>query len=96
MRTICKRPALAPFNTRSDRKVVLTIDASELGMGAVLEQEQDSDEIRPVAYWSSQFRAYEKNYVVGEKEALALVSARTNSESIFWEDSLFCKLIIKH
>ena len=56
-------------------KVVLKCDASDLGIGAVLEQEQKNGERRPVCYWSSQFRSYEKNYSVSEKEALACVAA---------------------
>jgi hypothetical protein len=72
---IRKREALALFNTDSSRKVVLKTDACDDGMGAVLEQEQADGSYKPVIYWSSQFRKYEMNYSVGEKEALACVSA---------------------
>ena len=48
--------------------------ASDFGIGAVLEQEQKNGERRPVRYWSSQFRSYEKNYSVSEKEALACIA----------------------
>ena len=47
-------------------------------MGAVLEQEavgKSPMERRPIFYWSSIFRDYEKNYSISEKEALACVSA---------------------
>ena len=47
-------------------------------MGAVLEQEvvgKSPMERRPIFYWSSSFRDYEKNYSISEKEALACVSA---------------------
>ena len=47
-------------------------------MGAVLEQESgenDSKECRPIFYWSSSFRDYEKNYSISEKEVLACVAA---------------------
>ena len=44
-------------------------------MRAVLEQLQDDGERKPVIYWSSAFLAYERNYSMPEKEALAYVSA---------------------
>ena len=68
---INKREALAPFETDEKKKVILSCDASDVGMGAVLEQEQADGTMRPVLYWSSQFRKYERNYSVSEKEALA-------------------------
>ena len=73
--TISRREALAPFETRSERKVRLTCDACEEGMGAVLEQEQANGHFMPVLYWASLFRKYERNYAVLEKEALSCVAA---------------------
>ena len=48
---ISRREPLAPFETRSKRKVRLTCDACEKGMGAVLEQEQANGQFMPVLYW---------------------------------------------
>ena len=73
--SIGKRDTLAPFNTDGTKKVVLYCDASNEGMGAVLEQEQMDGKMQPVLYWFSQFRKYEKNYSISEKEALACVAA---------------------
>jgi hypothetical protein len=67
--------AMALFNTDSRMAVRLSCDASNQGIGAVLEQEQPSGEYRPVLYWSSQLRKYERNYSISEKEALACVAA---------------------
>ena len=78
---IRRREALVLFNTDSNRKVVLKTDACDDGMGAVLEQEQANGDYKPVIYWSSQFRKYEKNYSVGGKEALACVSAILNFQN---------------
>ena len=45
---INKREALAPFETDEKKKVILDCDASDVGMGAVLEQEQADGTMRPV------------------------------------------------
>ena len=41
---ICRDQALVAFDSSRDRKTYLTCDASETGMGAVLEQLQDDDD----------------------------------------------------
>ena len=56
-------------------KVRLTCDACEEGIGGVIEQEQANGHFIPVLYWSSLFRAYERNYAMLDKEALACVAA---------------------
>ena len=72
---ITRGDTLAPFETSSLMKTYLTTDASDVGIGAVLEQEQLDGGIKPVLYWSSKLRKYERNYSVSEKEALACVTA---------------------
>ena len=46
--SICRDQALVAFDSSRDRKTYLTCDASETGMGAVLEQRQDDNERKPV------------------------------------------------
>ena len=62
---ITKRSALAPFQTASEFKVRLQCDASEVGMGALLEQQQKDKEYKPIAYWSSLFIKHEMKYSIG-------------------------------
>lgn len=63
------------------------MDASDVGAGAVLQQEgdQDHDEsgqdgrvLHPVAYMSHKFKAHQKAYSTIEKELLALILALEN------------------
>ena len=54
---------------------VLHTDASALGLGAVLEQEQDDRKLHPVAYASRTLSKQEGRYGITDLEALALVWA---------------------
>ena len=72
---ILKRNALMAFDTSTDRQVRVRCDASDYGMGAILEQKDKEGEYRAVVYFSSLFRNYEKNYSISEKEAFACVAA---------------------
>ena len=74
---ILKRGALVPFETISAILVTLSHDASDEGMGAVLKKELADETMKSVLYWSSQFRVYENNYSVEDKEALACVASIT-------------------
>jgi RNase H-like domain found in reverse transcriptase len=49
-------------------------DASETGIGAVLQQ-KDENGTRPVAYMSRKLNAAEENYTVYDRELLAVVGA---------------------
>ena len=55
----------------------VTSDASELGYGAVREQEGDSLD-RRVAFSSKCYTASKKNYSTAEKELLSIVMAVEN------------------
>jgi hypothetical protein len=58
----------------------LAVDASEVGVGAVLLQEDTNGMDHPIAYFSQKLNAGQSNYSTIEKEALALVLALQHFE----------------
>ena len=72
-REISTRPVLALFDPC--RHTTVSADASSFGLGAVLLQEQDDGEMRPVAYASKSMTPTEQRYAQIEKEALAMTWA---------------------
>ena len=51
----------------------LQTDASNVGLGAVLLQSDDNDQLRPIAYISRSLTKSEQNYSTTKKELLAIV-----------------------
>lgn len=51
----------------------MSVDASTIGAGGVLMQEDDSDIEHPICYFSKKFSKCQRNSSTIEKEALALV-----------------------
>ena len=70
-RALMEAPVLA--YPRFDAGYRLETDASGVGLGAILAQEQEDGTVRPVAYASRTLQAHEWNYGVTELEALGVV-----------------------
>ena len=70
---LCSAPVLAAPNF--DRPFKLEIDASMVGVGAVLLQEDAQGVDRPVSYFSRKFNACQSRYSTVEQETLALLLA---------------------
>src|SRR5699024_8969589 len=66
-------PALCIYEPTA--KTRLFTDASRIGVGAVLKQEQDDGEYLPIGYFSRRLLSYQRNYSVTELELLAIVEA---------------------
>ncbi|KAI2655704.1 Transposon Tf2-11 polyprotein [Labeo rohita] len=65
----------APILTTPDpsRQFIVEVDASEVGIGAVLSQRSPSDErIHPCAFFSHRLTPTERNYDIGNRELLAV------------------------
>ncbi|XP_069186505.1 uncharacterized protein [Procambarus clarkii] len=56
-------------------RFILTVDASDYGLGSVLSQTDENGVEHPVAYHSKKFTPSQLNYSVIEKETLALISS---------------------
>ena len=56
-----------------DRPFIIHVDASDLGLGAVLMQESVEKLVHPIGYFSQKFSGSQRNYSTSEKEALALI-----------------------
>lgn len=71
-------PVLAAPNFGKPFK--LQVDASQIGAGAVLLQENDEGVECPVSFFSRKFNKYQQNYSVIEKEALSPIWALQHFE----------------
>ena len=58
----------------------LAVDASDVGAGSVLLQEDDNGVDHPVSYFSKKFNRYQRNYSTIEKECLSLILALQHFE----------------
>uniref|UniRef100_A0A3B5B1E3 SCAN box domain-containing protein n=1 Tax=Stegastes partitus TaxID=144197 RepID=A0A3B5B1E3_9TELE len=70
---LCSSSVLAA--PRFDRAFMLQVDASQVGAGAVLLQEDVEGLVRPVCFFSRKFNSSHRHYSGIEREALALIWA---------------------
>uniref|UniRef100_A0A3B3DGY8 Gypsy retrotransposon integrase-like protein 1 n=1 Tax=Oryzias melastigma TaxID=30732 RepID=A0A3B3DGY8_ORYME len=70
-----RRFTTAPILTMPDpaRQFIVEVDASEVGVGAVLSQRSETDHrVHPCAFFSRRLSPAERNYDVGDRELLAI------------------------
>ena len=58
-----------------DKPFILMVDASDIGVGAVLVQGDHRSLEHPIAYFSQKFNKSQRNYCTSKKETLALILA---------------------
>ena len=63
-----------------DKEFKLAVDASDVGAGSVLLQEDDNGVDHPVCYFSKKFNQHQRNYSTIEKEYLSLILALQHFE----------------
>ena len=68
-------PVLAYPQFGASQSFILETDASMVGLGAILSQEQSDGTVHPVAYASRSLDKHERNYGISELETLGLVWA---------------------
>ncbi|KAK2895729.1 hypothetical protein Q8A73_015217 [Channa argus] len=83
---LCSAPVLAAPNFTHPFK--LEVDASALGAGAVLLQEDDAGIDHPICYFSKKFKKHQLHYSTIEKEALALLLALQHFEVYLGSSSI--------
>ena len=77
-----------------EENFTLETDASKMGLGAVLSQEQSSGLQRPIAFASRSLQPHEQNYGVTEMEALGVVWAVKHFRPYIY--GLHCTVITDH
>ena len=70
-RRFSTEPVLMMFDPT--REIMIETDASDLALGAVLNQPDDQGKLHPVAFHSRKFSGPELNYEIHDKELLAIV-----------------------
>ena len=85
-RLLTSAPVLA--YPRMEDPFVLETDASILGLGAILSQQQPDGTIHPVAYASRSLNQAERNYRITELETLAAVWAVTHFRAYLYGNSV--------
>ena len=80
----------------ASKPVILVVDISSHGLGAVISHQIDNSEERPIAYASRTLTSAERNYSMIEKEALTVVLGIKRFISTFMVDVLLYSRITNH
>ena len=75
---------------------VVATDASNVGLGAVLLQEDSNGDLRPCAYFARKLNEAEKRYSAYDKEALAIVESVTRAWRVYLEGCQSFSVVTDH
>ena len=67
-------PMLVAPRTGPNESFVLSTDASNKGLGAVLLQEQRDGTLKPCAYWAKTLNKAQRRYPIYDQELLAIAA----------------------
>ena len=79
-----------------DSSFVVATDASDVGLGAVLLQEDSSGNLRPCAYFARKLNPAERNYSAYDKEALVVVESVTRHWRMYLEGCKSFSVVTDH
>ncbi|KAI2649877.1 Transposon Tf2-6 polyprotein [Labeo rohita] len=73
-KTLCHQFTTAPVLTHPDptKPFVVEVDASDVGVGAVLSQRGPDEKLHPCSFFSRKFNPTQQRYGVGDRELLAI------------------------
>ena len=80
----------------ADADFIVATDASNVGLGAVLLQEDSSGSVRPCAYWARKLNDAERNYYAYDLEALAVVEAVTRVWRMYLDGARSISVVTDH
>ena len=75
---------------------VVATDASNVGLGAVLLQEDSNGDLRPCAYYARKLKPAERGYSAYDLEALAVVEAVTRAWRVYLEGCQSFSVVTDH
>lgn len=89
-------PVLQIPTIGSEAEFIVATDASNVGLGAVLLQEDSSGSVRPCAYWARKLNSAERNYSAYDLEALCAVEAVTRVWRMYLDGARSITVVTDH
>ena len=89
-------PLLLIPKSGTDAEFIVATDASDVGLGAVLLQEDSEGEVRPCAYWARKLKDTERKYSAYDLEALAVVEAVTRVWRMYLDGAKAIQVVTDH
>ena len=68
---VSQKPILIQFNL--DKETTIEVDALDIAISRCISQEGPTRKLQPIAYYSRKLIGVELNYIVQDKELLAIV-----------------------
>ena len=89
-------PLLLILKSGTDAEFIVATDASDVGLGAVLLQEDSEGEVRPCAYWARKLKDTKRKYNAYDLEALVVVEAVTRVWRMHLDGAKAIQVVTNH